>query len=97
MYLSVESVRPLEGYKLLIKFENGEERIFDVSPYLNIGKFAELKSLSLFNSVVVKFDTIEWANHLDIDPEVLYEKSLKMEEKPITSLSTGRAKKLRAG
>lgn len=31
--------------------------------------------------MVVKFDTIEWANHLDIDPEVLYEKSLKMEEK----------------
>jgi hypothetical protein len=76
MYFSVERVRPLEGYKLLIKFDNDEERIFDVSPYLNIGKFAELRNLPLFNSVVVKFDTIEWANHLDIDPEVLYEKSV---------------------
>ena len=95
MYFSVESVKPLEGYKLLIKFENGEERIFDVSPYLNIGKFAELKSLPLFNSVAVKFDAIEWANHLDIDPEVLYEKSQKMEEKPITSRSTGRRRALR--
>jgi len=95
MYLSVESVKPLEGYKLLIKFENGEERIFDVSPYLNIGKFAELKSFPLFNSVVVKFDSIEWANHLDIDPEVLYEKSVKIEEKPITNHSTGRRKAFR--
>jgi len=95
MYLSVERVKPLEGYKLLIKFENGEERIFDVSPYLNIGKFAELRTLSLFNSVVVKFDSIEWANHLDIDPEVLYEKSVKIEEKPITNRSTGRRKALR--
>ena len=95
MYLSVESVKPLEGYKLLVKFENGEERVFDVSPYLNIGKFAELKDLSLFNSVMVKFDTIEWGNHLDIDPEVLYEKSVKIEEKPITNRSTGRRKALR--
>ena len=95
MYLSVESVKPLEGNKLLIKFENGEERVFDVSPYLNIGKFTELKDLSLFNSVIVKFDTIEWGNHLDIDPEVLYEKSVKIEDKPIANRSTGRRKALR--
>ncbi len=44
MYLPVIDVKPLEGYKLLIKFKNNEERIFDVSPYLKIGKFAELKS-----------------------------------------------------
>ncbi len=94
MYFSVERVRPLEGYKLLIKFDNGEERIFDVSPYLNIGKFAELRNLSLFNSVVIKFDSIEWANHLDIDPEILYEKSVK-NKKPITSRSMGRRKALR--
>ena len=89
MYISVESVKPLDGYRLLIKFVNGEERIFDVSPYLNIGRFAELRNLSLFNSVVVKFDSIEWANHLDIDPEMLYEKSVKTEEKSLTNRSTG--------
>jgi len=94
MYLSVESVKPLEGYKLLIKFENGEERVFDVCPYLDTGKFTELRSLPLFNSVVVKFDTIEWPNHLDIDPEVLYEKSVNVKEKAITSRSTGRRKTL---
>ncbi len=75
MYLPVKSVKPLDGYRLLIKFGNGEEKVFDVSPYLDIGMFAELRNLSLFNSVTVGFDTIEWANHLDIDPEFLYEKS----------------------
>ncbi len=88
MYLSVISVKPLEGYRLLIKFENEEERIFDVSPYLNVGKFAELKNISLFNSVIIKFDSIEWANHLDIDPEFLYERSVKIEDKHIASRST---------
>jgi len=77
MYIQVESVEALDGYKLRIRFKNGEEGIFDVSPYLNIGKFAELKDISIFNSARVKFDSIEWANQLDIDPEFLYEKSIK--------------------
>ncbi|GBE32248.1 hypothetical protein BMS3Bbin05_01157 [bacterium BMS3Bbin05] len=79
MYLSVIDVKPIEEYKLLIKFKNNEERIFDVSPYLKIGKFAELKNKALFNSVTVSFDSIKWANHLDMDPEFLYEKSVKAE------------------
>jgi hypothetical protein len=58
MYLSVINVKPLDGYKLLLKFENDEERIFDVSPYFNMGKFAELKDVSLFNTVTVKFDSM---------------------------------------
>lgn len=75
MYLSVKHVKPLAEYKLLLTFENNENKIFDVTPYLEIGKFAELKDISLFNSVVVCFDSIEWANHLDLDPEVLYKNS----------------------
>ncbi len=63
MYVPVKSVKALEGYKLQIKFRNGEEKIFDLSPYLTIGKFAELKDISLFNSVTVKFDSIESAIH----------------------------------
>ena len=31
MYLSVKNITLLEDYKLLLQFENNEERIFDVS------------------------------------------------------------------
>jgi hypothetical protein len=75
MYLSIIDVKPLEDYKLLLKFENNEERVFDIKPYLEIGKFNELKDKNLFKTVRVSFDTIEWDNGLDFDPEVLYEKS----------------------
>ncbi len=75
MYLAIKDVKPLEDYYLLLKFENNEERIFDVKPYLDIGKFQELKDKNLFKSVKISFDTIEWANQLDLDPEFLYEKS----------------------
>jgi len=78
MYLSVIDVKPLDGYKLLLTFKNKEKRLFDVSPYLNIGKFSELKELSLFNTVKIKFDSIEWNNSLDLDPELLYQKSIEL-------------------
>ncbi len=81
MYLAVKDVKPLENYYLLLKFENNEERVFDVKPYLNIGKFQELKDENLFKSVKVCFDSIEWANQLDLDPELLYEKSYNKSEK----------------
>jgi len=75
MYLSIIDVKALEDYKLLLKFENNEEKIFDMKPYLDIGKFKELKDKKLFETVRVSFDTIGWDNGLDFDPEVLYEKS----------------------
>ena len=75
MYLSIIDVKPLDNYKLFLKFENSEERIFDVNPYLEIGKFTELKNKKLFDSVKVSFDSIEWGNGLDLDPELLYEKA----------------------
>ncbi|MFH1860826.1 MAG: DUF2442 domain-containing protein [bacterium] len=81
MYLSVVEVKPFENCKLLLTFENKEKRVFDVSPYFKIGKFSELKNTSLFDTVKVKFDSIEWDNSLDIDPELLYEKSIKVNEK----------------
>ena len=75
MYLAVKNVKPLNDYFLLLKFENEEEKLFDVKPYLEIGKFKELKDETLFNSVKICFDSIEWDNKLDLDPELLYQKS----------------------
>jgi hypothetical protein len=75
MYLSVIEVEPNKDKKLLLTFENGEKRIFDMKEYLEYGVFQELKDENIFNSVHIAFDSIEWSNGLDIDPEVLYEKS----------------------
>jgi hypothetical protein len=75
MYLSIIKVEALDNYLLKLTFENKEERIFDVKPFLNKGKFTELTDMQLFKSVHVNFDTIEWNNNLDLDPESLYELS----------------------
>jgi hypothetical protein len=75
MYLGVKEVKPLAEYKLLIRFENDEERIFDMNPFLDKGVFKELKDVELFNNVHVSFDTIEWGNGADLCPELLYRDS----------------------
>jgi hypothetical protein len=75
MYPSVKAVAPLPDYELLVTFENGQQRIFDVKPYLDSGVFTSLRNEALFRSVHVSFDTVEWANGADLCPEVLYSNS----------------------
>lgn len=74
---------PMTNYDILLTFENNEKKIFNIKPYLNLGSFSELKNESIFNTVKVSFDTIEWINGVDIDPEELYEKSKKIEAESI--------------
>ena len=75
MYLAIIDVKPLENYELLLTFENNEKKIFDMKPYLDKGIFSELKDEKKFRSVRVSFDSIEWCNQADLDPEFLYDKS----------------------
>jgi hypothetical protein len=78
LYLAIKNVQPEPYYQLILTFENGEKRQFDMNPYLGIGIFKELKDISLFNTVKVSFDTIEWDNEADLDPEILYNNSKKI-------------------
>ncbi|MCC3863988.1 DUF2442 domain-containing protein [Terrisporobacter petrolearius] len=76
MYLAVKDVKAIDNYKLILTFENKEVKLFDMNPYLNQGIFKDLKDENLFKAVKVSFDSIEWPNEADIDPETLYEDSI---------------------
>ena len=73
MYLAVKDVKTIDDYKLILTFEDDSVRIFDMKPLLGKGVFKELKDEKLFKTVKVSFDSIEWANGIDVDPETLYE------------------------
>lgn len=79
MYLAVKNVKPQNDYLLLLTFANGEKRQFDMKPYLDLGIFKELKDITMFNTVKANFDSIEWENEADFDPEILYQKSIKID------------------
>ncbi|MBQ9419957.1 MAG: DUF2442 domain-containing protein [Synergistaceae bacterium] len=67
-------VRPLPEYKLWIRFDTGEAKIFDCKRLLDYQVFAPLKDVSFFNSVYIDYHTTVWDDgNIDIDPEMLYE------------------------
>jgi hypothetical protein len=74
-YPGITSVSAQDPYKLLLQFDNGEQRVFDAEPLLSLGRFRSLRDRDLFRQVHVSFDTIQWENGLDLDPEYLYERS----------------------
>ena len=76
MYKGIIKVQATDDYRLILSFDNKEKRIFDVKPILSLGRFSELNNLELFKNVRISFDTVEWDNGLDLDPEYLYEKSV---------------------
>lgn len=68
----VTHVKPAQNFTLLITFNNGKVKNFDVKPYLGIGIFKELQDLSVFNSVKPCLGSIQWSNGVDLCPDTLY-------------------------
>ncbi len=72
--LRVTAVKPLDGYKLEISFDDGVVRVVD-GFFLLHGTLGEpLKDLDYFRQVRVDHDarTIVWPNGLDPAPELLH-------------------------
>ncbi len=80
MYFAVKEVIPLNNYLLHIKFKNGKEKIFDMKPYMDTGIFKTLKNEAVFKTAKVSFDTVEWDNEADIDPETLYQEGVDIKK-----------------
>ena len=72
------SVSPKEDYKLLLLYENGEKKIFDVSPYISGAWYGELKDLEAFKKVRVVNHSVEWEGGQDIAPHELYNNSISV-------------------
>jgi hypothetical protein len=68
----VEKVRPVDDYRLILKFANGEIRVFDVGPYLNIRIFRELRDQNKFRAVRVFLGSVQWLGGQDFCPDTLY-------------------------
>lgn len=72
-FLEVEKAEYVEGYKVRILFNNGEQRIVDLFSSLVGEVFAPLKDVEYFKRFAIRFNTIEWENGADFAPEYLYE------------------------
>ena len=78
MLLDVVKVKPLDGYRLNLEFENGEQRCFDMGPYMDERPFNRLKESNLFFAAKVGCGTVVWPGNIDIAPETLYDLSVSV-------------------
>lgn len=75
----VVGVRPMPDYHLLIDYENGERRMFDVKPYITGEWFGALRDEAVFRTVRPCGTTVEWSDGQDIAPHELYELSVAVD------------------
>ena len=73
MFIEVIKADYMDGYRLLLLFNNGERRIVDLSDSLKGTVYTPLKDIDYFKRFSIKFNTVEWENGADFAPEYLYE------------------------
>jgi hypothetical protein len=80
--LDVLTVQATKDYRLFLEFENGEKRIFDMTPLLEKRPFVRLKESPLFMAARVDYGTVCWPGDIDIAPETLYDRSVPADSPP---------------
>jgi hypothetical protein len=73
--LDITAVEHLANYSLRLSFENGEQRLFDMTPLLHKKPFATLQQVAVFLHAHVAAGTVAWPGNIDIAPETLYDQS----------------------
>jgi hypothetical protein len=72
----VIAVRPLDGYRLELKFNDGAVGVVNLDGWLigAGGMFAPLEDIAFFQQLRLSAEagTIEWPNGVDLCPDVLY-------------------------
>lgn len=76
--LDVTAVTPTTDYQLLLTFENGEQRQFDMQPLLARKPFDALRPFQRFAQARVEYGTVVWPGEIDVAPETLYDRSVPL-------------------
>lgn len=73
-------VKALEDFLLYIKFQNGEEKIYDMKEMLKFDYYKNIRSKENFKTVTVSGITLKWDTGEDIAPEKIYFNSIPISE-----------------
>ena len=70
------AVKAMSNYLLLVKFDNGEQRIYNCYPLLENKLYSELKDTEFFKTAHIdEMGVVCWNDATDINPYELYENS----------------------
>lgn len=74
--LDVVHVETRKDFTLLLEFENGERRVYDMKPWLHKKVFVPLQDPARFAQAFIDYGTVVWPGEVDICPITLYEDSV---------------------
>jgi len=89
----VKSIKFNDDFSLLLTFENGEKRVFDLKPYFEKPVFARLKNDNLFKTARVVSGSVEWQGEIDLSYDTLYLESKTVKATRSQHKTTGGRKK----
>jgi hypothetical protein len=76
VYIFPIHVQVLDDYQVILKYSNGQLKLFDCSYLLDKTIYAPLKDEQIFKSAVIEDGILSWCDgELDIAPETLYLRS----------------------
>ena len=79
--IKISGVRPMEDFKLWLRFSTGEAKVFDFKPLLEKPAFAPLADRAVFNGVYIDYGVTVWNNgNIDISPKFLYDNAIPAKE-----------------
>ena len=71
--IKVSGVRPLDDFRLWVRFNTGEAKVFDFKPLLDKPAFAPLADKAVFDGEYIDYGVTVWNDgEIDIAPEALY-------------------------
>ena len=77
----IKNVIANNNYELIIEYQNGEKKLYNIQNLLEEEYYKKLKDLDYFLQAKNSQVTIEWPDGEDIDPNRLYEDSIIADEK----------------
>lgn len=76
----VTRATPQPDHRLLLEFDNGETRLFDLTPWLDKGVFRALQDSVDFAQAQVVDGSVEWPGEIDLSYDTLYLRSVVVKQ-----------------
>jgi len=70
--LRISEIIPFSKFMLKVVFENGEQKICNISQFMDKGAFKELKDEALFKRIRNTGFSVEWPNQIELSSDTLH-------------------------